>query len=338
MNTPPYIEENFGILTDDDLYLDAILIKPANLTDETLRVLRVWVPKFPLTKTSVITCARQEVKSYGPDGRIAHLVFDLRGTGDSDGILGRHNFKLDLGAIAAWAEERFGKINFGFLGTPTIRDGRVNIWPLRSGAVLETYYYPAMGTQDLLPPTVVYLSTYGHFGQSDEKICRQLAKEGYAVYGLDPLRYLLHASAQERLTPQALWDDLRVFIQMLPGNPMVIGQPMSAGLAILWGAGIDKVQGVIAIGRAQAGLQPSHIFLNDNPYTFMLSRQVNRVSPRPLTLVRQIGQPLGGDEEEMMALFKSSEEPHRFEAVDDVNESFLLEMLAWTRAGSLSAR
>jgi len=39
MNTPPYIEENFGILTDDDLYLDAILIKPANLTDETLRVL-----------------------------------------------------------------------------------------------------------------------------------------------------------------------------------------------------------------------------------------------------------------------------------------------------------
>ena len=127
MSTPPYVEENFGILTDDNLYLDAILVKPAHLTDDKLRVLRVWVPKYPLTKTSVITCARQEVKSYGPDGRIAHLVFDLRGTGDSDGVLGQHNFKLDLGAIAAWAEERFGKINFGFLGTPSIRDGRVNV-------------------------------------------------------------------------------------------------------------------------------------------------------------------------------------------------------------------
>ncbi|MBK8984902.1 MAG: hypothetical protein IPM39_02295 [Chloroflexi bacterium] len=337
MNTPPYVEENFGILTDDDLYLDAILVKPVNLTDEKLRVLRVWVPKFPLTKSSVITCARQEVKSYGPDGRIAHLVFDLRGTGESDGVLGRHNFKLDLSAIAAWSEERFGKINFGFLGTPTIREGRVNVWPLRSGAVMETYYYPAVGTQDLVPPTVVYLSTYGHFGQSDEKMCRQLAQDGYAVYGLDPLRYLLHASVPERLTPQMLWEDLRLFIQMLPGQPIVIGQPMSAGLALLWSAGTDKVQAVIAIGRAQAGLQPPHIFANENPYTFMLSRHIGRLSARPLVIVRQNGHPLGGEDEELTTLFQSSQEPHRLETVNEVTDSFLLRMLSWTQSVTLAA-
>jgi len=32
--TKTYVEENFGILTDDDLYLDAVLVKPVNLTDE----------------------------------------------------------------------------------------------------------------------------------------------------------------------------------------------------------------------------------------------------------------------------------------------------------------
>jgi len=332
MNMPPYVEENFGILTDDDLYLDAILVKPANLTDEKLRVLRVWVPKFPLTKTSVITCARQEVKSYGPDGRIAHLVFDLRGTGESDGMLGRHNFKLDLGAVAAWAEERFGKINFGFLGTPNIRGGRVHVWPLRTGAVMETYYYQAVGTQELVPPTLLYLSTYGHFGQSDEKLCRQLAEKGYAVYGLDPLRYLLHASAQERLTPQLLWEDLRILIQMLPSAPILIGQPMSAGLAIMWGAGSEKIQSVIAVGRAQAGLQPAHIFANDNPYGFMLTRQVDKLAPRPFVMVHHNGHPLGGEEEELLALFKSSQEPHRFEVVNDVNAPFLSDMLDWVKA------
>jgi len=331
MNTPPYVEENFGILTDDDFYLDAILVKPANLTDEKLRVLRVWVPKFPLTKTSVITCARQEVKSYGPDGRIAHLVFDLRGTGESDGILGRHNFKLDLGAVAAWAEERFGKINFGFLGTPTLREGRVNMWPLRTGAVMETYFYPAVGTPDILPPTIVYLSTFGHFGQTDEKLCRQLAQQGFAVYGLDPLRYLLHASAQERLTPQLVADDLRIFLQMLPQNPIVIGQPMSAGLAVLWGTLTDKVKGVVAIGRAQAGLQPAHIFVTDNPYTFLLTRQVGKLAPRPFVLVKQSGHALGGDDEEMAALFNSSQEPHRFEVVENIDASFLTQMVKWVR-------
>ncbi|MFQ5434305.1 MAG: hypothetical protein ACE5FD_05460, partial [Anaerolineae bacterium] len=125
--TPHYAEESFGILTDDELYLDCILIRPVKLKDEELKVLRVWVPKYPLSKSSVITCARQEVKSYGPDSKIAHLVFDLRSTGDSDGMMGDDNFDLDLTAVADWADERFGKINFGFLGFPTIDGGKVNV-------------------------------------------------------------------------------------------------------------------------------------------------------------------------------------------------------------------
>lgn len=330
MNDQPYIEENFGILTDDDLYLDAVLIKPVNLTDEKLRALRVWVPKYPLTKTSVITCARQEVKSYGKNGRIAHLVFDLRGTGDSDGILGLQNFKLDLDAVSAWADERFGKINFGFLGTPTLREGRVNVWPLRPGTVMETYYYPAAGASSVAPPVVVYLSTYGHFGRADEKLCAHLASAGYEVYGLDPLRYLLQASAQERLTPDLLEEDVQLFLQMLPVGPtVVVGQPLGAGLALAWASVVPELRGVVAIGRAQAGLQPPHIFANDDPADFRLSQLVSRLGERPLALVQHTGHPLGGDEAELKTLFQSSQDPHRFAVVGEVDADFLRELVAW---------
>ncbi len=324
-----YVEETFGILTDDGLYLDAVLVKPANLTDEKLRVLRVWVPKYPLTKSSIITCARQEVKSYGADGRIAHLAFDLRGTGDSDGNLSVMNFKMDLQAVAAWAEERFGeKVNFGFLGTPTLKDGRVNIWPLRAGAVMETYYFPATG-KDVIAPTVIYLSSYGHFGRSDERMCYQMSQAGYSVYGLDPLRYLLHASVQEPLTPEMLCSDLNLLMQMLPNEPILVGNPLSAGLVLLWGIGVNRVKGVIAIGRAQSGLEAAHIFNNANPYTFMLSRKIANVAPRPLSFIRLEGHPLGGDEAAMEALFNSSKEPHRFETAVSLTPELLLDHLKW---------
>jgi pimeloyl-ACP methyl ester carboxylesterase len=331
MSEQPYIEENFGILTDDDLYLDAILVKPANLTDETLRALRVWVPKYPLTKSSVLTCARQEVKSYGGNGRIAHLVFDLRGTGESEGTLGRQNFKLDLDAVIAWAEERFGKINFGFLGTPTLRGGRVNVWPLRAGTVLETYSFSAVGAQTVTPPTVIYLSTYGHFGRLDEKYCAQLAAAGYEVHGLDPLRYLLQASAQERLTPEQLAEDWQFFLHMLPAAPLVVvGQPMGAGLGLVWAADAVQVGGVVAIGRAETGLQPPHIFANDNPSTFRLTEYVGRLGKRPLALVQLTGHPLGGDEAELKTLFQTSQEPHRYEVVPELDAELLVELVGWS--------
>lgn len=327
-----YVEENFGILTDDDLYLDAVLVKPANLTDEKLRVLRVWVPKYPLTKSSVITCARQEVRSYGADGRIAHLVFDLRGTGDSDGNLSMMNFKLDLQAVAAWAEERFGpKVNFGFLGTPTLKAGRVNIWPLRAGAVMESYYFPASG-KAVIAPSVVYLSSYGHFGRTDERICYQLSQAGYSVYGLDPLRYLLHASVKEPLSPEMLNDDFNLLLQMLPSEPIIVGNPLAAGLAMLWGIGVPRIKGVIAIGKGQSGLEPPHIFNNANPYTFMLSRKIADIAPRPLSLIRLEGSPLGGDEATIQTLYKSSQEPHRYETAVSITPELLIEHLKWVEA------
>jgi hypothetical protein len=332
-----YVEENFGILTDDDLYLDAVLVKPANLTDAKTRVLRVWVPKYPLTKSSVITCARQEVKSYGANGRIAHLVFDLRGTGFSDGDLSAMNFKMDLKGISAWAEERFGKkLNFGFLGTPTLHgNGRVNMWPLRAGAVMESYYFPAE-TKAVVPPVIIYLSSYGHFGRSDEKRCLALSHAGYNVYGMDPLRYLLHASVRERLTPDMLWDDFRMLLYMLPGEPIIIGNPLAAGLAILWGVGVERVKGVIAIGKAQAGLAPPNVFSNANPYTFMLSRRVGKLSPRSFSLTRLEKHPLGGDAAAMEALFNSSKEPHRFDTAVSLTPELLLDRIKWVEEKSPS--
>lgn len=327
----PYTEESFGILTDDDLYLDCILVRPPHIPDEDLRAIRVWVPKYPLTKTSVIPCARQEVKSYGARRKIAHLVFDLRGTGDSEGTMGDHNFQLDMHAIADWARERFGRINFGFLGYPTSENGRVNLWPLRAGSVMESYYYPAVGS-NLAPPSILYLATYGNFSRDDDLLCNQLAEAGYHVYGLDPLRYLLHASGNHRLTPDDLTADLQILIQMLPSKPIIVAQPLAAGLGLMWASQVSKVQGVIAIGKAQAGLSPSHIFQNNNPYTYLLHRYVPDISPRPLALVRLQGHSLGGDKEELKTLIQSSQKPYRLEQTKELTLQFLTELLDWIQA------
>ena len=329
----PYIEESFGILTDDDLYLDCILVKPAQMTDEELRVLRVWVPKYPLTKSSVITCARQDVQSYGPKGKIAHLVFDLRATGESEGTMGDHSFQLDLHAVREWAKERFGRINFGFLGTPTSEAGQVNLWPLGIRSVMESYYYPPSGI-NMAPPSILYLATYSNFSRADDTLCTQLAQSGYHVYGIDPLRYLLHASSNFRLKPENLWEDLNTLIQMLPTKPIIIGHPLASGLAMLWTSGVKNIRGVIAIGKAQAGFSPNHIFQNSNPYTFLLDRYVRNIAPRPLALLMHKSSALGGDEDEMNRLFQTSNPPHRLERANEVTLDVLLELLKWVEEES----
>lgn len=325
----PYTEEAFGILTDDDLYLDCLFVRPANTDDAHLRAIRVWVPKYPLTKTSVLTCARQEVKSYGPDGKVGHLVFDLRGTGDSDGLPGDQSFNHDLMAIKSWSEERFGpRINFGFFGFPYSANSRVYMWPLRPGIVMETYYYHPAGA-NLSPHTVLYLSSYGNFNREDDALCTALAQAGYAVYGLDPFRYLLHASLGGLLTPEVMAEDLQLLIQMLPEHPVLIAGPLAAGLGILWASMHTAVKGLIAIGRAQAGLAPAHIFQNRNPHTFFLPRYIRTIAPRPVALVRQQKHPLGGIAENMQALFASSQEPHRLEEVGTLSAETLLSLIHW---------
>jgi hypothetical protein len=326
--TIPYTEEAFGILTDDNLYLDCVLVKPANMADNQLRMLRVWVPKYPLPKNSTITCARQEVRSYGADGRIAHLVFDLRGTGDSDGVPGDQSFSLDLKAIRAWAEERFGRINFGFLGFPYSEKGRVYVWPLRQGTMMESYYYHPAGTA-VPPPTLLYLSSYGNFTVQDDARCIALARAGYSTYALDPLRYLLHASAERPLTPEDLREDLHILLQMLPSPPVIIAHPLAAGLGLVWTAENEGIKGIIAIGRAQSGLAASHIFHNRNPHNFKLSRYASNIAPRPVVYVQYEGHPLGGDPGKLKALYDQSKEPRRLTTVSSLSADFLLDQINW---------
>jgi len=323
----PYVEEAFGILTDDDIYLDCILVKPANLTDGALRALRVWVPRYPLTKSSVITCARQEVDSYGPDGKIAHLVFDLRGTGHSEGQSDDTNFEMDLEGIRLWAQERFGEgVSFGFLGTPQ-GDEQVDVRPIRPGVVMETYHYrpPAKSNR----PPVLYLSTYGNFSPADNGRCAALAQAGYEVFGLDPLRYLLHASTTGRLDANRLWQDLDAFRRQLPAPPLLVGMPVSAGLALLWASGVEQIQGVVAIGQAQLAFKPYHIFENDNPHTFFLGRYVHKIPPRPVVFVYQEGHALGGDRDELSALYQTCNGRRQMKQVKAIRPEFLLEQLAW---------
>ncbi len=329
---PPYIEETFGILTDDDLYLDCVLIKPANASDKDLKVLRAWVPKYPLTKTSVISCARQEVTSYGADGKIAHLVFDLRGSGESDGILGDQNFALDLGAIASWADERFGSIDFGFLGYPTMAEfAKVNLWPLRAGAVMETYLYKAAGTE-VIHDSIIYMSTYGNFSQKDERICIALADAGYDVYGMDPLRYLLHANKNQKLTPEILSSDLKELIEMLPGRPIIVGQPLAAGLALTWAIDVEAVPGVIAIGDCQAGLSLNHVFDHSNPLTLQINRRVGTLAPRPAAFVVPSGSRRRNQiEKELQVLYDCTKSPRKIEFAEEVTAELLLQLLDWVK-------
>jgi hypothetical protein len=326
--TIPYTEEAFGILTDDNLYLDCILVKPANLADNQLRMLRVWVPKYPLTKASTITCARQEVRAYGAEGKVAHLVFDLRGTGSSDGVPGDQNFNLDLRAIRAWAEERFGQINFGFLGFPHSSRGRVYMWPLRQGTMMESYYYHPRGTA-VPPPTLLYLSSYGNFTLQDDARCIALAQAGYSTYAADPLRYLLHASVERPLTPHDLVEDLHILLQMLPSPPVVVARPLAAGLSLLWAAENENIRGVVAIGRAQSGLIANHIFQRRISHNFQLSRYVDNITPRPVVYVLHEGHTLGGNLDRLKALYEETREPRRLTAVANLSNEFLLEQLAW---------
>jgi pimeloyl-ACP methyl ester carboxylesterase len=269
------------------------------------------------------------VKSYGPNGKIAHLVFDLRGTGESDGVLGDQNYELDLNGIEEWAKERFGRINFGFLGFPTVEEyAKVNIWPLRAGAILESYLYRA-ASSSVSPSSIIYLSGYGNFSRQDEAFCMAIADAGYDVYGVDPLRYLLHANMKKRIRPDLLAEDMRELIQMLPSHPILIGQPLAAGLALTWAVLVQRVRGVIAIGKAQAGLGPRHIFDNDNPFTFELSRHIPKLAPRPVALVIPKSRRSTATAEELKTLFECSKDPRRLEKVDRMTPEFALDLLKW---------
>ncbi|MFZ0546825.1 MAG: hypothetical protein WAM60_15370 [Candidatus Promineifilaceae bacterium] len=327
-----YEEEAFGVLSSDDIYLDCILVKPKGLEDDQLEVLYVWVPRYPLTKTTLINCARQDIQAEWRQGKAAHLVFDLRGTGDSDGSIGDRNFNRDIQGIQIWADERFGEITIALLGQP---DGHGNaaILPIRSGVILEYYHY-AVETEDNEEnppshPPLLYISTPGNFGLVDDELCHRLALAGFEVYGMDPLRYLLHASHINRLKAADQWADLLVFCEIMPEPPIIIGQPLGAGLALLWACGLNGIQGVISIGKAQDVFDPWHIFENDNPHNYFINRHLYRLESRPVVYVMIEGNDLGGEAREIAALYATTGHPRLAEKTKEVSPRFLLKMLAW---------
>ena len=327
---PNYIEESFGILTDDDVYLDCLLVRPKNSTDEQLKALRVWVPRHPLAKSTLLTCARQEVNAMGVDGNIAHMVFDLRGTGESEGSPRDRNFEMDIVGIKAWASERFGNINVGFLGIPDSKVGRVNFNPVRPGVVMENYFYPPQVVEgEPARSPVIYLSTFSLFSQMDDALCTALSRAGYPVYGLDPLRYLLHAASRERLTPPIIWSDWRAFLRSIGEPAFVVAQPVSAGLGILLAANVDMIRGLIAIGRAQIAFKPWHIFSQDNPYVFMLAKHVYNIAPRPAMFVVTERPHRPEDSEELSILYQTALEPRKLVRVPQIDPATLLKMMVW---------
>ena len=199
--------------------------------------------------------------------------------------------------------------------------------PIRPGVVIETYHYhpSARGGR----PPVIYLATYGNFTEADDARCVALSQAGYEVFGLDPLRYLLHASAVERLDVNQLWQDAHAFCRQLPASPLLVAKPVAAGLGLLWASEVEEIRGVVAVGRAQLAFKPGHIFHSGRSHRFFLGRHVHKIPPRPVVFVRQEGHPLGGDPDELAALYQTCSGPRRMEEVEALAPEFLLEQLAW---------
>lgn len=328
-----YDEEVFGILTDDDLYLDCKLLKPVGLPDDEILSIRVWVPRYPSTKTSVVSCARQEAAAGRPHPTSAHLVFDLRGTGQSEGIPMDTNFDLDLESIHAWAEERFGDIKLAFLGLPEA-GGQVKLLPIRTGVTMEHYQYEAQPADPAAVEStpIIYLSTLGNFTRTDDAVCRSLAHAGYHVFAMDPLRYLLHAATVDPVKLTDLWHDFGVLYATLPGSPIVIGRPVAAGLALLCAVGLKETAGVISVGAAQVAFSFNHIFDNTSSHTFFLDRHIRKIAPRPVALVRLERHLLGGEEPELYALLNALGEPRRYEETKTLGPELLFELLSWVQS------
>lgn len=324
----PYEEEAFGVLSSDDIYLDCVLVKPKALEDEQLEVLYVWVPRYPLTKTTVINCARQDINADWRERKSAHLVFDLRGTGDSDGRLGDKKFDRDLKGIQLWAAERFGEIDLVFQGLPD-GHGQAAVVPIRPGVILEYYHYPVEEESGGNNPPLLYLSTPGNFSLIDDELCLRLAKAGYETFAMDPLRYLLHASSKNRLKAAEQWSDIEQFCNTISESPIIIGQPLGAGLALLWACGVEKFQGVISIGNAQDVFDAWHIFDNDNPHSYFINRYLYQLGSRPAVFVMVEGSELGGDPREIAAFYATTSHPRLAEKTKEVSPRFLRKMLAW---------
>lgn len=318
-------EEHFGILTDDELALEATMVRPTMLTDDLVRTVQVWVPKFPLTRSSVLPAARAEIAAMGSSSRVVNLTFDLRGTGESDGMPSDEGFEIDLHSAHEWAKERFGPdVQFRTMGFPDLGGAdRLLAFPLRPGVVAELYRYnPDEESQG----RVLYLSSYGDFSRDDDALCRALARADYTVYGGDLLRYLFMAGP---LTAEELQSD-GVTLGSLVGEPFyLIGRAFAAGPALAIASGNPAVAGVVVTGPAQEGLTAAHLFSQDDPAKLNLSRLIKDLAPRPSVYLwnRQEAGRITFDG--LKRVHDLTGKPSLWGVVREINASILLHALDW---------
>ncbi len=326
-------EEFFGILTDDGLALEATLVRPAGMPDRNVQVVQVWLPKYPLTRGSVLTLARRDTIATGERSRMVNLTFDLRGTGESDGIPSPEGFEIDLRSAHEWAKERFGHdVVFRPLGFADLGGAnRLVTIPLRPGVLLELYCYNSVGASK---GNVLYFSQYTSFNRGDDALCREVADAGYTVYGGDLVRYLLLAGPA---TPEDLWADGRALALQMDQPLYLVARAFAAGPAMVMAAGVPAITGIIVTGVAQEGLQPAHLFAQDNPAHFMLSRHIKKVGPRPIIFLwnrAEAGQFLSVS---LKGIFELAEQPRLWGVVVHVDSSILLNALNWLKDNGASA-
>jgi len=143
---------------------------------------------------------------------------------------------------------------------------------------------------------------------------------------------MLHASSQSLLTPELLQQDFQMLTQMLNTDPIILAQPLAAGLAMLCTAVVENIKGLVAIGKSQAGLTARHIFDTSDPHQFALPQYLPRIAPRPIAMVQRQGHALGGDTKRIAALYQASRAPNRIERTTNPDAAFLLELIRWVEA------
>ncbi|MBN1317700.1 MAG: hypothetical protein JXA42_19610 [Anaerolineales bacterium] len=317
-------EEYFGILTDDGLALDATLLGQAGISDKEVKTIKVWVPKYPLTRSSVITAARRALNIWDKRG-IVSLVYDHRGTGESEGLPDVDGLKIDLNSILEWAKERFGSsIKVEYLGFPEMgaAAGLLTL-PIRPGVIAEFYRYDPPGKRK---GVVLYFSQYFMFDRDDDKLAMELATGGFTVYGGDLMRYLLLAAP---LDPDVMAKDTSTMIEPL-GKPLyIIARAMAAGPALMMATLVPKVDGVIVTGPAQEGFSSGYIFNRYNPANFLISRAIKNLAPRPAVFLWNRSEAGEHSPDDLKNIHDQMEKPRLWGIIPKVSGSVMLNALNW---------
>ncbi len=318
-------EEQFGILTDDQLALEATLIRPAGLLDADVRVVQVWVPKYPFSRSSLLTAARVQTAALGAKSGTVNLAFDLRGSGESDGMPSDEGFQIDVRSVRAWARERFGPgAIFRALGFPDLGQAdRLVPLPVRPGVLAELYRYnPDAVSQG----RVLYLSQYADFSRADDALCRSLADLNFTVHGADLMRYLLPASP---VTLEAFWSDGQMLAMQIGRPFFVVARAFAAGPALALAAGVPSIAGVIVTGPAQAGLEPSHLFSEGDRVRLQLADLVAQISPRPMVFLWNRAEAGGVSSDGLKGVYERAGKPSLWGVVPQLDASMLANALNW---------